>query len=165
MLFCSVILLHCESFSHENKFLVCVNTPDNKAHSDSEMSKCWYDWLFLVKFRSAHPMDSLLIHEPKGEDLSYSEDISMWFCTSVTSFAVLHGSRRALKSSFGVISLILFSDWWRFIYRIMCNVLFHQHPCFWTQLFLKKCQMKSCQKHKPLINILVGHSRSVFRGF
>ncbi len=36
--FCSVnvILLHCGSFCHENKFLVCVNIPGNKAHSDSE---------------------------------------------------------------------------------------------------------------------------------
>ncbi len=35
--FCSVavILLHCSSFYHENKFLVCVNIPGNKAHSDS----------------------------------------------------------------------------------------------------------------------------------
>ncbi len=33
--FCSVpvILLHCGSFCHKNKFLVCVN---NKAHSDSD---------------------------------------------------------------------------------------------------------------------------------
>ncbi len=36
--FCSVtvILLHYSSFCHENKFLVCVNIPDNKAHSDSD---------------------------------------------------------------------------------------------------------------------------------
>ncbi len=35
--FCSVtdILLHCSSFYHKNKFLVCVNIPGNKAHSDS----------------------------------------------------------------------------------------------------------------------------------
>ncbi len=42
MFFCSVtvILLHCGSFCHENKFLVCVNIPGNKAHSDSDS-----DWL------------------------------------------------------------------------------------------------------------------------
>ncbi len=36
--FCSVsvILLHCGSFCHKNKFLVCVNIPGNKAYSDSE---------------------------------------------------------------------------------------------------------------------------------
>ncbi len=36
--FCSVavILLRCGSFCHENKFLVCVNIPGNKAHSDSD---------------------------------------------------------------------------------------------------------------------------------
>ncbi len=36
--FCSVtvILLRCGSFYHENKFLVCVNIPGNKAHSDSD---------------------------------------------------------------------------------------------------------------------------------
>ncbi len=36
--FCSVtvILLHCGSFCHENKFLACVNIPANKAHSDSD---------------------------------------------------------------------------------------------------------------------------------
>ncbi len=36
--FCSVtvILLHCGSFCHENKFLVCVNIPGNKADSDSD---------------------------------------------------------------------------------------------------------------------------------
>ncbi len=35
--FCSVtvILLHCDSFCHENKLLVSVNIPGNKAHSDS----------------------------------------------------------------------------------------------------------------------------------
>ncbi len=32
----SVILLHCGGFCHENKFLVCVNIPGNKAHSDSD---------------------------------------------------------------------------------------------------------------------------------
>ncbi len=34
--FCSVtvILLHCGSFCHENKFLLCVNIPGNKAQSD-----------------------------------------------------------------------------------------------------------------------------------
>ncbi len=32
----TVILLHCGSFCHENKFLVCVNIPGNKAHSDSD---------------------------------------------------------------------------------------------------------------------------------
>ncbi len=34
--FCPVtdILLHCGSFCHENKFLVCVNMPGNKADSD-----------------------------------------------------------------------------------------------------------------------------------
>ncbi len=30
----TVILLHCGSFCHENKFLVCVNIPVNKADSD-----------------------------------------------------------------------------------------------------------------------------------
>ncbi len=36
--FCSVpvILLHCGSFCHKNKFLVCVNITANKAHSDSD---------------------------------------------------------------------------------------------------------------------------------
>ncbi len=40
--FCSVavILLHCGSFCHENKFLVCVNIPGNKAHSDSDSDLC-----------------------------------------------------------------------------------------------------------------------------
>ncbi len=33
----TVILLHCESFFHENKFLVCVSMPGNKAHSDSDL--------------------------------------------------------------------------------------------------------------------------------
>ncbi len=33
----TVILLHCGSFCHKNKFLVCVNIPGNKAHSDSEI--------------------------------------------------------------------------------------------------------------------------------
>ncbi len=39
--FCSVtvLLLHCGSFCHENKFLVCVNIPSNKAHSDSDSKK------------------------------------------------------------------------------------------------------------------------------
>ncbi len=32
----TVILLHCGSFYHENKFLVCVNIPGNIAHSDSD---------------------------------------------------------------------------------------------------------------------------------
>ncbi len=32
----TVILLHCGSFCHEYKFLVCVNIPGNKAHSDSD---------------------------------------------------------------------------------------------------------------------------------
>ncbi len=32
----TVILLHCGSFCHENKFLVCVNIHGNKAHSDSD---------------------------------------------------------------------------------------------------------------------------------
>ncbi len=32
----TVILLHCGSFCHENKFLLCVNIPGNKAHSDSD---------------------------------------------------------------------------------------------------------------------------------
>ncbi len=41
-MFCSVvvILLHCGSFFHENKFLVCVNIPGNKAHSDSDSDYC-----------------------------------------------------------------------------------------------------------------------------
>ncbi len=39
LFFCSVTLLHCGSFCHENKFLICVNIPGNKAHSDS--SKCF----------------------------------------------------------------------------------------------------------------------------
>ncbi len=30
------VLLHSGSFCHENKFLVCVNIPGNKAHSDSD---------------------------------------------------------------------------------------------------------------------------------
>ncbi len=35
-------MLHCSSFCHVNKFLVCVNIPDNKAHSDSDSdSKNW----------------------------------------------------------------------------------------------------------------------------
>ncbi len=32
----TVILLHCGSFCQENQFLVCVNIPGNKAHSDSD---------------------------------------------------------------------------------------------------------------------------------
>ncbi len=32
----SHILLHCGSFCHENKFLVYVNIPGKKAHSDSD---------------------------------------------------------------------------------------------------------------------------------
>lgn len=36
-------------------------------------------------------MDTFLIHEATGEDLSYSKDVSMRFCESVTSFAVLKG--------------------------------------------------------------------------
>ncbi len=47
--FCSVtvILLHCGSFCHENQFLVCVNIPGNKAHSDSDSEdwSYWCDWL------------------------------------------------------------------------------------------------------------------------
>ncbi len=44
MCFCSVtvVLLRCGSFCHENKFLVCVNIPGNKAHSD-----LWED---LIRF-------------------------------------------------------------------------------------------------------------------
>ncbi len=33
--FVTVVLLHCSSFCHENKFLICVNIPGNKADSDS----------------------------------------------------------------------------------------------------------------------------------
>ncbi len=33
----TVILFHRRSFCHENNFLVCINIPDNKAHSDSDM--------------------------------------------------------------------------------------------------------------------------------
>ncbi len=36
--FVTVILLHCSSFCHENKFLLCINIPGIKAHSDSEKS-------------------------------------------------------------------------------------------------------------------------------
>ncbi len=38
--FCSItlILLHCGSFCHKNRFLVCVNIPGNKADSDSELT-------------------------------------------------------------------------------------------------------------------------------
>ncbi len=32
-------MLHCGSFCHENKFLVCVNIPCNKAHCDSDIIK------------------------------------------------------------------------------------------------------------------------------
>ncbi len=35
----TVILLHCGSFCHENKFLICVNIPGNKAHSDSHSER------------------------------------------------------------------------------------------------------------------------------
>ncbi len=35
----TVILLHCGSFCHKNKFLVCVNIPGNKADSDSSDSE------------------------------------------------------------------------------------------------------------------------------
>ncbi len=34
--FVTVIMLHCSSFCHVNKFIVCVNIPGNKAHSDSD---------------------------------------------------------------------------------------------------------------------------------
>ncbi len=50
VLFCSVtfILLHCSSFGHENKFPICVNIPENKAHSDSFLLWplcCLFFWL------------------------------------------------------------------------------------------------------------------------
>ncbi len=32
-------MLHCGSFCHENKFLVCVNISCNKAHCDSDIIK------------------------------------------------------------------------------------------------------------------------------
>ncbi len=32
----TVILLHSGSFHHENNFLICVNIPGNKVHSDSD---------------------------------------------------------------------------------------------------------------------------------
>ncbi len=38
----TVILLHCGSFCHENKFLVCVNIPGNKAHSESDSDPYFY---------------------------------------------------------------------------------------------------------------------------
>lgn len=40
----------------------------------------------------------------------------------ITSFSVLHV--RVLKHSFGLICLFRFSDWWRFLCRIMGNVCF-----------------------------------------
>ncbi len=35
----TVILLHCGSFCHENKFLVCVNIPGNKPHYDYDFKQ------------------------------------------------------------------------------------------------------------------------------
>ncbi len=58
--FCSVtvILLHCGSFCHENKFLVCVNISGNKAHSDSDSVskhvKCKVDWKEEIGYEKVH---------------------------------------------------------------------------------------------------------------
>ncbi len=47
-LFFVLSLLHCGSFGHENKFLVCVKIPGNKDYSDSEglvwvMVRCLFE--------------------------------------------------------------------------------------------------------------------------
>ncbi len=45
----TVILLHCGSSCHENKCLVCVNIPGNKAHSDSVSDSDYRLWVFIFQ--------------------------------------------------------------------------------------------------------------------
>lgn len=57
---------------------------------------------------------------------------------SITSFAVLHGSRQALKCSFSTICLSQFSDWWSFLCWIMGYVVFTRNSTVEHDYFKKK---------------------------